>query len=639
MLQAIRDKAQGWIAWAIVILISIPFALWGIQEYLGVGGETEVAVVNGEPITERMLDQRTRDFRANMRQTLGEQFNPDLFDDATLKPQVLDGLVEERVLIDATRDWNLRTGDAQTRGFIASISAFQREGRFDQGAYDAAVRNRGMSRAGFEQSVRQDLMVSQLRSGIQDSAFVTEHELAGRVRLLDEKRTVSYARIPAAAYQDRIETSQALLREFYDANVDLFRTPERVKLEYLLLDAATLGEFVDVDADALRQYFEDHRAEFVAREERDMRHILVSVEPGADQAQTAAAQAKALALLERARSGEDFAALAKDNSDDPGSASNGGDLGWVERGLMVPPFEEAAFALDKGAISDLVRTDFGFHIIQVTDVRGGAGAEFEDVRDQVDAAYRKFEGENLYFDYAERLAESAYENADSLTPAAESLGLTIQKTDWITRNSRLDGPLASPKVLNLAFSDDVLVERNNSELIEAAAQLAVVVRIAEHEPAGVRPFDGNQDLIEDAYRRVKTAEAAAETGELSLQEISAGNKTLQELATSHAWRIEQVENMARDNADVPQAVVSRVFELAPPQADKPVVAGVAAGNGDFFLIEVSAVQGGSLDSFSVAERPLLAEQVAEQVGAVQLRYLTRDLRRRADVETKEIPDR
>ena len=638
MLQAIREKAQGWIAWAIVILISIPFALWGIQEYLGVGGEPEVAVVNGDPITQRMLDQRTRDFRESMRFSMGENFNPVLFDDSTLKPRVLEAIVEEKVLTDTAVEWNLRISDAQARNYISSVPAFQRDGRFDQQAYDAVVRNRGMSRAGFEQSVRQEMAVAHLRGGIRESAFVTERDLAELIRLRQEKRAVGYARIPAAAYRDQIEVSQPLLRDYYDANPNLFRTTERVKLAYLVLDAATLGKFVEVNEDGLRQYFDEHRAEFVGREERAMRHILVAVNAQDDETAVEEARAKAQDLLDQVRGGGDFAALAQQHSDDPGSAGSGGDLGWVERGLMVPPFEEAGFALAKGQVSDLVRTDFGFHIIQVTDIRGGSGAEFEDVRDQVDTAYRAFEGENLYFEYAERLAESAYENADSLAPAAEALGLTVQTTDWITRNSRLDGPLASPKVINIAFSDDVLVQGNNSELIEVAGPQSLVLRVAEHEPAGLRPFDEILAEVEENYRRDMMAKTAAQTGEALITELRAGGKSLAEVASTHAWQFEQAEAVARDDVSVPLEVVRSVFDVAPPASGSIVYGGVAAANGDYLLIEIRSAEGGSLDSLAAAERPLVAEQVAAQMATAQLNHLTRDLRGRADVELKPIAD-
>jgi len=638
MLQAIREKAQGWIAWAIVILISIPFALWGIQEYLGVGVEPEVAVINGDPVTQRTLDQRTREFRENMRATLGQNYIADMFDDAILKPQVLDALIEEKVLVDTAADWNLRMSDDQARGVIASIPAFQRDGHFDQQAYDAIVRNRGMTRAGFEQSIRQELAVGQLRSGIRESAFVTEWDMATRVRLQDETRTASFARIPADAYRDQVVVTPELLREFYDANLDMFRTPERVKLSYLVLDAETLGGFIEVSDENLRRYFEDHRSEFVAREERAMRHILFSVPAGAPDDEVAEAQAEALSVLERLRGGEDFTALAKTFSDDPGSADNGGDLGWVERGVMVAPFETAAFALGKGEISELVRTDFGFHIIQVTDTRGGSDAGFEDVREQVVAAYKKFEGENLYFDYAERLAESAYENSASLAPAAEALGLTIQTTDWITRDSRLQGPLSSPKVLNLAFADDVLVEGHNSELIESNAQQSVVLRVAEHEPAGVKPFDDNLALIEEAYRNEKSSQAAAETGAAAIASLKSGDKTLSQVAADNAWQFTQPEAIGRDNDVVPAEVLATIFKVPPPESEQARYTGVVSGTGDYMLIELADVKGGSLESLPVAERPLLAEQMAGQVAASQMRYVTQSLRDQADVEKKPISE-
>jgi len=636
MLQAIREKAQGWIAWAIVILISVPFALWGIQEYLGVGSEPEVAVVEGEKITQRMLDQRTRDFRENMRLSLGDAYRADFFEDSTLKRQVLDGMVEEAVLAKNAVDWNLRTSDMQARGFISSIPAFQRDGRFDQQSYETAVRNRGMSRAGFEQNVRQDLLLGQLRSGVRDSAFVTETELATRVRLNNEKRKLSYARVAADQFLDQIEFSEADLKSYYEANLDRYRTPERVKLSYVLLDAATLASLVDVNEEALEQYFEDHRTEFVAPEERAMRHILISVSPSATEEEVEAASIKADELLAQVREGGDFAILAKENSDDPGSAGSGGDLGWVERGLMVPPFEQAAFELNKDEVSELVRTDFGFHIIQVTDIRGGSDAGFADLREQVESAFRKFEAENLYFDYAERLANSAYESPDSLTPASEALGLKVQTTDWITRDAVLPGALGSPRVVNAAFADDVLVEGNNSELIEVGQQQALVVRIAEHEPAGVKPFADNLDLLGKDYKVDKASEAAAAAGAKAIAELDAGGKSLEQLASDKAWALEQPGEVGREQPAVPAEVLAKAFGLKPPEQGATGYAGVVSAEGDYMVIAVSGVQGGELAALSDVERQGVVQQATNGAASAQLRYFTRSLRDRAKVELKPI---
>ncbi|MCG6965364.1 MAG: SurA N-terminal domain-containing protein [Chromatiaceae bacterium] len=636
MLQAIREKAQGWIAWAIVILITIPFALWGIQEYLGVGGEPEVAVVSGDKITQRMLDERTRDFRENLRQSLGDNISPDFFDDARLKAQVLDAMIEEAVLGKSAQAWNLRTSDAQARALISSIPGFQRNGQFDQDVYDAAVRNRGMSRAGFEQRVRQDMSLTQLRSGVRDTAFVTSTDLGTRIRLRDQTRALSYVRIPAAAYLDQISVTQEELRSYYETNLDRYRTPERVKLSYLLLDAAKLRGKLDVGDDVLQQYFQDHRSEFVGREERAMRHILVAVSSGASDDDVAKAKQKADGLVEQIRGGADFAALAKDNSDDPGSAANGGDLGWVERGMMVPAFEEAGFVLPKDGVSDPVRTEFGFHIIQVTDIRGGSDAGFDDMRDQVEKAYRKYEAENLYYDYAERLAETAYENSASLTPAAEALGLQVQTTDWITRDGQLPGDLNVPRVINAAFSDDVLTEGHNSEVIEVAPQRSVVVRVAEHEPAGVKSLDENRLEIEQDFRRAKASETAAQQGAKLLVELQSGARTLAQLASDHAWQINAPGAVGRGQAGVPAEVLAKGFELAPPQEGKAAYAGVVSTDGDYLLIEVSSVQGGDIASLADAERPLVSEQATGQTATAQMRYFTQSLRDRATIEIKPL---
>lgn len=634
MLQAIREKAQGWIAWAIVILISVPFALWGIQEYLGVGSEPEVAVVEGEKITQRMLDQRTRDFRENMRLSLGDAYRADFFADSTLKKQVLESMVEEAVLVKNANDWNLRTGDMQARSFISSIPAFQREGRFDQQAYETAVRNRGMSRAGFEQNVRQDMLLGQLRGGVRDTLFVTESDLSMRVRLSGEKRTLNYARIPAEQFRDQIEFSEGDLKSYYEANLDRYRTPERVKLSYVLLDASTLGNLIEVNEAVLEQYFEDHRGEFVAPEERAVRHILISVAGTATEAEVQAAEDKAADLLTQIGAGGDFASLAKENSDDPGSAGSGGDLGWVERGLMVPPFEQAAYSLNKGEVSELVRTDFGFHIIQVSDIRGGSDAGFAQLREKVETAFRKFEAENLYFDYAERLANSAYESPDSLAPAAETLGLDVQATDWITRDAVLPGTLGSPRVTNAAFADDVLIEGNNSELIEIGQQQAVVLRVAEHQPAGAKPFAENLDLIEQDYRNEKATDAAAEAGAKALVGLAESHKGLERLATDNGWPLEQSGAVGRQQSTVPAEVLAKAFSLKPPAQGSIEHVGVVSAEGDYMLIAVSAVQGGELASLSEEERQALAGQAAAQAGSAQLRYFTRSLRERAKVELK-----
>jgi peptidyl-prolyl cis-trans isomerase D len=633
MLQAIRDKAQGWIAWAIVILISIPFALWGIQEYLGVGGEREVAVINGDPITERTLQDRVRSAREAMRASLGDAYRADLFDDASLRRRALDALIEEKVLIDEALDWNMRIGDAQARVIIASIPAFQRNGRFDPLAYETSVRNQGLSRAGFEQLIRQELLLSQVRGAVSGTAFVTEHQIAQRVRLRDEQRDIAYLRIPAGDFNDLVDVSEERLRAFYDESRQIYATPERVRLAYLVLDPATLADFVDVTEEGLREYYDTHRGDFVEREQRAMRHILIATEPGAGVEAQSEALREAEALREQLVAGADFAELAAARSDDPGSANDGGDLGWVERGIMVPEFEEAGFALEPGQVSGPVKTDFGYHLIEVTEVRGDSESTFEDVRTEVEASLRRVEAENLYFDYAERLAVSSYENASSLVPASEDLGLPIQASDWLTRDAVLQGVLASPRVTTAAFSDDVLLDGHNSELLEPEPLTAIVLRVAEHEPAGFEAFDDVRERVEVDFVRTESAAMAAQRGESLLTALRAGEQQFADVrANNSAWEGGETAGVTRNAASLSPELLETAFGIAPPTGDETRFAGTAAANGDYLLISVSGAEPGDLEALAEAERATLQQRLSDRLGGYQQQEFTAALRQAADVK-------
>jgi len=258
------------------------------------------------------------------------------------------------------------------------------------------------------------------------------------------------------------------------------------------------------------------------------------------------------------------------------------------------------------------------------------------LREKVESAFRKFEAENLYFDYAERLANSAYESPDSLTPASEALGLKVQTTDWITRDAVLPGALGSPRVVNAAFADDVLVEGHNSELIEVGQQQALVVRVAEHEPAGVKPFADNLDLLGKDYKVDKASEAAAAAGAKAIAELDAGGESLEQLASDKAWVLEQPGEVGREQPTVPAEVLAKAFGLKPPEQGATAYAGVVSAEGDYMVIAVSGVQGGELAALSDAERQEAVQQATNVAASAQLRYFTRSLRDRAKIELKPI---
>ena len=511
MLQVIRDKAQGWIAWAIVILISIPFALWGIQSYLGVGSEPVAATVNGTEITQRTLDNQFQRFRQQLREQLGAGYRPEMFDDTRVRKEVLNRLIRDELLQQTSNRMGLRAGSSMIQSTILSMPTFQKDGRYDQQTYERALRLQGISAAGFEDRVRRALVSEQLSQAVQVGSFITQEELDERQRLVKQKREFSYFVLPASDFKLTEELSDDEIRSYYEANESAFISPEKVKVEYILLDATTAGGTIDVNEEILRGYYENNEDEFGLPEQRQASHILILAAADAEQNAVDEAQAKIDALAERLSNGESFAELAKQNSQDPGSAATGGDLGLFGKGVMDPAFEAAVFALEEGEVSEPVRSSFGFHLIKLTGIKDGSVKPFDEARTQVEAAYRKFEGERLYFEMAEQLADLSYEDPGSLEPAASALELDIQQSDWITREQG-SGVFAKPKVRTATYSDDVLKENNNSELIEIDGTSSLVLRVLDHQESSVKPLDEVKDQISETLQQQKAEQQTEARG-------------------------------------------------------------------------------------------------------------------------------
>jgi len=604
MLQAIRDKAQGWIAWVIVILISIPFALWGIQEYLGAGGDAVVAEVDGVEIESRELDQGVQRYRAAIRERLGASYDPEMFPDEMIRRQVLDGMIRDLVIAQSARQLGLRAGDDMVRQSILTVPAFQRAGQFDNVAYEAALRNQGYSPAAFEQRMREDLAAQLLETGIVSGALVTERELDDYLRLRDQQRDFSFVTVNAAGFADSIVPTEDEIKAYYDANQAAFMRAERAKVDYLELDLDRMAAELEVDREALMAYYEAHKVGYTAPEQRRVRHILVTVEEGDDEA----ALAKAQDLVGRLEAGADFADLAQAESKDPGSASAGGDLGLIGRGAMVEAFEEAAFSLEPEDISEPVKSEFGYHIIQVTEVVPERVQTFEEAFDRVSAEYRKNEAEHQFYDYAERLTDLSYEHPESLEPAAEALGLAIQHSDWITRDGGA-APLDNPKTAAAAFSEDVLGRGNNSEPVELETTHLVVLRVVDHQEAMPRPLDEVSDQIRETLRSQQASAQAADLARQMRERIE-GGADIQTVAADNGLEVTQRSAVARRGGDVPPGLAASVFRVLRP-GDGGVSPGTAAlANGDHAVFVVTQVTDADPAALGEDERAALRARLA-----------------------------
>lgn len=634
MLQTIRERAQGWIAWAIVILISIPFALWGIQSYLGVGSEPVVAKVNGTEITEREFEQRYQQLRIRLRDQLGAAFRPELFDDRVMRPQVLEQIISETLLLQVSHDMGLRASDAELRTAIMSNPSFQRDGRFARDAYERMLQLQGLNQVQYEEGLRQRIVGSQLERALIASELVTEHELKETLRLERQQRRLSYFRVPRADFVSDEPIGEDQIAAYYQANQDRFQVPERVRLRYLVLDASTMDPAQTPDEDSLRAAYEADVERFRRNEQRAVRHILVALPTDADSEAETDAKARIQAIRERILAGADFGAIARETSEDPGSAGQGGALGTFERGVMDPAFDRAAFALERGVLSEPVRSAFGYHLIEVTEVEEAQVRPFEEVRDELLAEASKRGAEGQFFEWAERLATLAYESPDSLEPAAEALGLELQTSEWLDRSGG-EGILANRRVIGAAFSDEVLRQGLNSDVIEPEPQVlqAIVLRVAEHDEASARPLEQVRSEIVETLRAEQAAAAAQRVAEELAGRVRAG-EPFAEVAGSYA--VTDAGLVARDAAEVPDPIRSLAFTLPRPAEGATSVGSQVLPEGDAAVVVVSEIADGDLDALDAVVRAQQGRGLAQRTGSALFEDLLEDLQQRAKIERRPL---
>ncbi len=608
MLQSIRDKAQGWFAWAIVILISVPFALWGIQEYLGVGAEPVMASVNDQDIKEREFENTYQRFRASLRQQLGDAYRADLFDESQLRDDVLQSMVRDKLISQTANRMGLRISDLQVRGAIAGISAFQTNGQFDAAAYERVLRQQNYSAQEFQEQIRQALLIEQVTAAVTSSELVTQSELNEIKRLQDQQREISYLLLSSADFVESGVASADEIDVYYAANQNQFMLPERVRIDYLELKMAQLSEKVTATEEELRRFFEDRQAEYITQEQRRASHILITIDGDGEEAETAARN-RALDALKRIQKGEDFAALAKELSQDPGSAEQGGDLGFVEPGMMDISFDKALFQLAKDEVSEPVRTDFGFHLIKITELREGSKKSFDDVKGALQSAYSSNQAEGQFYKYSERLVDLVFEHPDSLDPAAESLGLSVITSDWISR-ADADKIPGADRAISMAFNEDVLVEGNNSELLEITPDHVMVLRVNAHEEAAVRPLDQVRENIASILKGQKSAALAEEQGRSLLSRLRQG-ESFDQLEKEFSLKIEETRMVARADTK-PSEIVQHLFSMPRPEPEAVSFDGVTMSSGGFAVIALHKVTDGSLDG---ADENALQALRASQIKA------------------------
>src|SRR5581483_5786964 len=611
MKRTLHERFSGPFVKIVLGVIGVVFGgFFGIQSYFNPRNETFVAKVDGHEISQQDFRERYDAYRQQWQRMMGAQFDMQTFDTPARKREVLDRLIDEQLVLDANEKLGAAVPIADVRSEIESVPAFQVDGKFSVDQYRLLLSAQHRSATQFEDEVRKDIALRQLPMQINASGFATPRDVDEYLRLRDQTRDFRFVKLEKPTSEPKI--ADADIEAYYKAHGDEFQTPEKVSLDYLELDGSKLAADIKPDEAALKQRYDEQKSRFVQPEQRLASHILVKVDKNADPAAQKAALEKAQAIAKEAKTTKDFAALAKAKSDDLGSKAQGGDLGWLGKGDTDPAFEAALFAMNKGEVSDPVKSDEGYHIIELRDVRPEKVRSFDEVKGELAKQYVDTERERAYSDTASRLTDLVYQDPSSLDTPAKELGLTVQKTGLFARTGGT-GIAANPAVVKAAFSNQVLVEGNDSDPIELGPNHMVVVRVDEHEKPQPKPLGEVREEIRKKLVSQELAKQVREQADALFDRLQKG-ESLDKVAADAKLKVEEEKDIGRNAANLDRTLVTEVFKLARP-GDKPVDGKIALGGDAYALVELTAVKDGDPSKLDAKTKEAALNQLRQAAGA------------------------
>ncbi|NRA82915.1 MAG: SurA N-terminal domain-containing protein [Gammaproteobacteria bacterium] len=580
MLEKIRDGSQGIVAKSILGVVILSFALAGIGSYLGSSSEVPAAVVNGTEISSAKLEQKFQQERSRLEGQFGEMFKAISSDNAymaSIRQSVLERLIADELIEQMAAQMGLRVGNDEIKQAIFDMPEFQIDGVFDNDRYLSLVRRAGYRVEQFREMLRVDMTRQQLMAAVVGSDFVLESEGLATALLEQQQRDIRFIAIKAQDFNQEIVIADQQVSDYYELNNGQFKTQELLSLEYVELKVADLLAQVTVSDEAVQVAYDENIASYQTDARRKVAHILIEI--GDDQA---VAMAKAQAILDRVTAGEDFAALAAQLSDDTFSGENGGDLDWIEPGVMDPEFEQAAFALGKGQVSGLVKSSFGYHLIKVTDLEAQVTQPFIDVAATIRQELEESEAKELFFEVQQQLADVSFEVPENLEEAAIAIGAKVKDTSLFTR-STVPAHLNYPELLTAAYSDAVLIDQVNSDVIEITADHHIVVRVKEHKPSEIKPLTEVNSQIVNFLKNQQAVELAKTKAQEYLAQWNSGS----EIADV---TVSEKKGLTRDARDVAPEIVSAAFSLAKPVDGQYANALVTTSSGQAIvsLVKVTA---------------------------------------------------
>lgn len=620
MLEALRKHTQGWMAKIILALIVVPFALFGIDSYLNqAGGQVAVAKVDGQKISLQEYSNAVENAR-NYMQSQGQKVDTALLESPAFKQSVLEGIITRRLIEGAIHDYRFKISDEQLSQHILGMPEFQSNGKFSEETYNQLLTQNKLTPAKFEQSIRKDLAVQQVREGLSNLVFMPKKVAEQSLMSEFEQREVSVTDIKVADFMNQVTVTPEQVQAYYNQHKTKFIAPAKVKLQFALLSAAGLMGQVSVTDQEVKQYYDENAAKFQGNEQRQASHILIGFNSTATPAEKAAAKEKAESILKQVKANpKSFEKLAIEFSQDTGSAGKGGDLGSFGRGAMVKPFEDAAFSMKVGDISDLVESEFGYHIIKLTGITGES-SDFDSMKLKIKAELLFQKAQAKYAELADDFGNTVYEQSGSLEPAVKKFNLQLQSSPAMSKDE-VAKFFKSDRFASLVFSDDVLKDKRNTEAVEVSPNNLVSARVVEYSPEAPRSFDEVKAGIEGLLKAEAADKLVQQKGEALLAELKAGK------ASNADW-ITPVTVDRRNAQGLSDGVMRNVFKVNTHTL--PAYYGFNEANKGYTVIKVIAVNLKLKDQPDVADRAFKVYQMA--LGAEMSHAYVASLKAKKDIQ-------
>jgi len=612
MLENIRESSQGMTAKIILGLVILTFAVAGLGSYTN-SADTSVATVNGDKISQQEFNKAYQAQRSRMAQQFGDMFDTLSNDSnymANFRQGVLDNLINERLIDQNAASLAIRVSDERLKETIVEMPEFQVEGVFDNNRYLAVINQAGFYQSSnFRDYLRVEMTRRQLSQALISTEFNLPYQEKLQVTLQNQTRDIRYATISAKQFESEVEVTEEEIKTYYQLNQARFENKERVKVDYIRLTVADIAKGIDVSDEELASYYQDNIANFTQVAQRRFSHILIEFTEG-DSDSEASAKTQADAVLARITQGDNFAKLAKELSNDTFSAENGGDLGFLEAGEMEQSFDTAALALKAtGDTTGLVKTSFGYHVIKLTELKPQVIQSLSDVKVELQAKVSNEKALEEFYTQTQEMARVSFEFPDSLDDAASEVNVAVETSVWLSNvEASNQAPFNDKKVIEAAFSDLVLQDSLNSDILEINDDEALVLRLNKHQEANVKPIAEVEGQIKTILIAQKATEKAQNTIQALLVQFKAGNDITDEL-TKNYISFTVKENVARYSADLDQSITREAFVLPHPAEGIISASTVALSNGDLAIVELQAVNMGD-----AAANPQIAQQQTSQLA-------------------------